>query len=219
MRVELFSFVIVIAFSLLTCATSWSSHGIPVSGVDFYSAAWSSALTCTMIGYSDNDGGVIIKSLDGALTWTQISPQSNFPHLADIATTLYLGKRYYITVSSEGNIIVFTAADADGASYSPQQSLSFPDNKFFGVTATSGTAYVVGQSGSQAIVSKIYKSVSTASSIFSIWKVVSPALVTSVTFTAVSSFDGTSAIVVGFHGTVFFTRNGGQYQHQYQYQY
>ena len=215
MRVELLSFVIVVTFSLFTVATSWSSHSIPVSAVDFFSAVWSSALTCTMIGYSDNDGGVIIKSLDGALTWTKISPQGSFPHLTDIATTLYLGKRYYLTVSTDGYIIVYTANDTDGASYSQLSKIPFVDNAFFGVTATADTAYVVGQSGSQTAVSKIYKSVATASSIFQIWKVVSPVSVTSVTFTAVSSFDGNSAIVVGFHGTVFFTRNGGQCHYRF----
>lgn len=219
MRVELFPVLIILAFSLFTVATSWSTHSIPVSAVDFYSATWSSALTCTMIGYNDNDGGVIIKSLDGALTWNKISPSGPFAHLTDIATTSFSGRRYYITVSTEGIIIVFTANDADGASYSQQQFIQFNDNKFYGVAATSGTAYVVGQSGSQTIVSKIYKSVATAGSVFSIWKIVSPAAVTGVTFTAVSSFDGNSAIVVGFRGTVFFTRNGGQCQHQYQYSY
>ena len=65
------SLIALVLISIIGVAIGWANHTVPLTDIDYVSAAWSNALTVVMVGYNDVHGG-IIRSSDAGLTWMSI---------------------------------------------------------------------------------------------------------------------------------------------------
>jgi hypothetical protein len=196
------SFAALVFTLLLSRAVSWSPNNSPVSGLGFSSAVWMSSESCVMIGNSES-GSVIAVSHDAGRTHQLIHSLAS-PSL-DIATTSCKLKRFIIVITKDSEIVVLSSShESPFTSYHVPPIPSIILRK---VTFGYHNAFAVGHSLSDGMIGTVYKS--TVVSKFRVWIDRSPPQEVRTTFTAVSSFDGVSVIVVGSNGAVFYSTDAG----------
>lgn len=191
--ISLFALVLI---SIIGVATGWANHTVPLTDVDFVSAAWSNALTVVMVGYNDVHGG-IVRSSDAGLTWMSVFTGSS--KISDIAAIGTASSYKFFVVATDGK--VYLSID-NGLIF---RSLANLPAELYGISVgKNGNAYAVGGSLSAG---KVFLSSNATS--YSVWKTISPITATPVLFTAVTSYDGTRTIVVGYTGNIYYTTNSG----------
>lgn len=180
---------------------AWNQNTIPVTNINFVSTAFSSISTCVMVGYND-EGGAIIRSTDGGSSWSTID--TTVTQTADVDTITISSTVYYIAVAVTGEIYVSTDG---GATFPKATTLSAA---LYGVAIGSNqNAFAVGATTSVPAASKLYRSVYSAGSIYVSWTEINTSASTSVLVTAVTSFDGTNVIAVGYSGYIYYSNDAG----------
>ena len=187
---------------LFTRCVSWSLNNSPASGLGFTSAVWISSESCLMIGNSKS-GSIIALSHDAGRTHHPIHSMAS-PSV-DIATTFYKLKRFIIVIANDSKIVVMSGNNESLlSSYNVPTSPSVILKR---VTLGYHNAFAVGHSFSDGLIGTVYKSSMTSK--FRVWSDKSPLQEPGYTFTAVSSFDGVSVIVVGNNGAIFYSTDAG----------
>lgn len=200
-RFMLLLLLISLAFNRIN--SQWSNTSTTAISDSFFSASYSSASTCVMIGYKTlSSTGAIIRSTDGGQTWATISQTVN--PLFDIATILIaapISTTYFVTVSYKGNIYI---SSNNGQSFAAIAQVL--PAALYGVSIGSNyNAYAVGILATNG---KIYNSSSVIGGTYTYWQDISPKSA-KVQLNAVTTVDGINIVVVGNSGTIYYSFNSG----------
>ena len=184
--------------SIISVGRGWANHTLLLTDIDFVSAAWSTALTVVMVGYNDNHGA-IIRSIDAGLSWTSVS--ASVAKMTDVATITTSGTQRFLGVATNGNIYSSTN---NGLDFTKLVTITA---ELYGISiGSNGNAFAVGVTNFPSA-GKVY--FVAGGGMYTIWKEISPKPAAPVLFTAVTSFDGIRAIVVGYSGYIYYTADSG----------
>lgn len=193
---------VILLFMLFTaklCKGEWVQRlftTAPLSQVSYLAISWPE--NGTVIAVGGQSSGVIIRSVDEGISWTQVATNLSPSTLYGVASMTVNGVIYSVAVDDAAEIFVSTDSGLTWAFVSQRSGA------LYGATiGSNGNAYVCGGTTTQ-----VFRS--SQSSSYATWTAV-PAS-TSGTLYGISSYDGVNVIAVGStsgQGRIFYTSTSG----------
>lgn len=194
-----YSFFSILTIFIALCSAEWLQRPFttaPLSQVSYLAVSWPE--NGTVISVGGQSVGVIIRSIDDGVSWTQVATDLQPSPLYGVASMTVDGVIYSIAVDDAAEI--FMSSDA-GLTWTLVNQVS---GALYGATiGLNGDAYVSGGTATQ-----VFRSTSATG--YTTWTSVAPS--TSGTLYGISSYDGVNVIAVGStsgQGRIFYTSTSG----------